>query len=127
MSSTSTGGRTLDSCTVRNPSIRSPIAPRHSHTVLIPPSDACPADLQLMHTLQWPSLTVQWLPGRQRDPDDNFSTQQCLLGTHTSGTDTDYVIIAGAWLDVCSGHRLRAAVPFDNSGRGREHPACRYA
>jgi hypothetical protein len=38
-------------------------------------------DVVLSHALEWPSLTVQWMPD-SRDEDD-FSVQRLLLGTHT--------------------------------------------
>ena len=38
-------------------------------------------DLVLAHALEWPSLTVQWLPRRQLT--DTLSCQRLLLGTHS--------------------------------------------
>ena len=41
-------------------------------------------DLVVTHALEWPSLTVQWLPDRVEDPGKDYSTQKLILGTHTS-------------------------------------------
>jgi histone-binding protein RBBP4 len=40
-------------------------------------------DLVMAHALEWPSLTVQWLPTRTLN--DQTSCQKLLLGTHSPG------------------------------------------
>mmetsp|Transcript_5355 Transcript_5355/g.20004 ORF Transcript_5355/g.20004 Transcript_5355/m.20004 type:complete len:427 (-) Transcript_5355:94-1374(-) len=49
-------------------------------------------DLVLTHALEWPSLTVQWLPTVQKK--DNFQKQKIILGTHTSNQEQNYLMIA---------------------------------
>lgn len=46
--------------------------------------------------LKWPTLTVQWLPGYQLGAEG--LEQSLLLGTHTSGEDTDYLKYASTTL-----------------------------
>jgi hypothetical protein len=36
-----------------------------------------------------------FLQGKQQEDDANFSIQQCILGTHTSGAAQNYLILAG--------------------------------
>ncbi|GAA0173884.1 hypothetical protein LIER_27394 [Lithospermum erythrorhizon] len=45
-------------------------------------------DLSISHALEWPSLTVDWLPDREELSDKNYSVQRMVLGTHISD-DTD--------------------------------------
>uniref|UniRef100_A0A0E0Q3U9 Histone-binding protein RBBP4-like N-terminal domain-containing protein n=1 Tax=Oryza rufipogon TaxID=4529 RepID=A0A0E0Q3U9_ORYRU len=40
-------------------------------------------DLVISQPLEWPSLTVQWLPSHSRSPDSTLS-YRLILGTHTS-------------------------------------------
>lgn len=47
--------------------------------------------------LTWPSLTVQWLPEHKVNPEGEIDAK-LLLGTHTSGEDTDYLKIASTQL-----------------------------
>eukprot|EP01083_Nonionella_stella_P094325 264590_1 len=54
-------------------------------------------DLVLSSALEWPSLTVEWLPDKRVvcDPNDvNYSIQRMLIGTHTNDTERDYLMIA---------------------------------
>lgn len=46
--------------------------------------------------LTWPSLTVQWLPDQEIT--STGINQRLILGTHTSGEDTDYLKIASTQL-----------------------------
>ncbi|CAI5757494.1 unnamed protein product [Candida verbasci] len=46
--------------------------------------------------LLWPSLTIQWFPNYSRDEDDDILINaQLLIGTNTSGQETNYLKIAG--------------------------------
>eukprot|EP01018_Ginkgo_biloba_P032416 Gb_32820 [translate_table: standard] len=54
-------------------------------------------DLVITHALEWPSLTVQWLPARQ---DKDFAAQQVILGTHTSDNEPNYLILAEVQLQL---------------------------
>eukprot|EP01114_Cavostelium_apophysatum_P011149 TRINITY_DN2533_c0_g1_i1.p1 TRINITY_DN2533_c0_g1~~TRINITY_DN2533_c0_g1_i1.p1 ORF type:complete len:421 (-),score=103.63 TRINITY_DN2533_c0_g1_i1:37-1299(-) len=51
-------------------------------------------DLVMTHALEWPSLTVQWLPDKKPVPSKDCSVQRLLLGTHTSGEEQNYLMIA---------------------------------
>mmetsp|Transcript_3828 Transcript_3828/g.12528 ORF Transcript_3828/g.12528 Transcript_3828/m.12528 type:complete len:97 (-) Transcript_3828:1430-1720(-) len=50
-------------------------------------------ELLLAHGLEWPSLTVQWLPPTHLNTIDHV-THQLLLGTHTSRNEQNYLMIA---------------------------------
>lgn len=54
-------------------------------------------DVVITHALEWPSLTVQFLPDKVTNPDQIHSTQRLLLGTHTSDGETNFLLIA----EVC--------------------------
>ncbi|EZF29377.1 histone acetyltransferase type B subunit 2, partial [Trichophyton interdigitale H6] len=51
-------------------------------------------DMILSTALEWPTLTAQWLPDKQEDPDKSYSTHRLLLGTHTSSEAQNYLQIA---------------------------------
>ena len=51
-------------------------------------------DLVMTHALEWPSLTVQWLPERFTPPGRDYTRQKMILGTHTSGGEQNYLMIA---------------------------------
>jgi len=51
----------------------------------------------MTHALEWPSLTVQWLPDK-KDSDKDYSQQRMILGTHTSSNDPNFLLIAEAHL-----------------------------
>ena len=47
----------------------------------------------MTHALEWPSLTVQWLPDVQRGENADYIVHRLLLGTHTSD-EMNHVMIA---------------------------------
>ncbi|KAG2022679.1 histone acetyltransferase type B subunit 2, variant 2 [Coprinopsis cinerea AmutBmut pab1-1] len=51
-------------------------------------------DLVITHALDWPSLTCQWFPDKEQNPNKPYTTHRLLLGTHTSGQAQDYLQIA---------------------------------
>eukprot|EP01029_Cantina_marsupialis_P025588 TRINITY_DN677_c0_g1_i2.p1 TRINITY_DN677_c0_g1~~TRINITY_DN677_c0_g1_i2.p1 ORF type:complete len:443 (+),score=162.50 TRINITY_DN677_c0_g1_i2:28-1329(+) len=53
-------------------------------------------DMVLMHGLEWPSLTVQWIHDekKQISEDKEFSTQKVILGTHASEGEQNHLIVA---------------------------------
>ncbi|KAG2388724.1 hypothetical protein C9374_000163 [Naegleria lovaniensis] len=55
-------------------------------------------DLIITHALEWPSLTVEWLPEKRQH--DTHSTQKLILGTHTSQSEQNYLLIAEAELPI---------------------------
>lgn len=50
-------------------------------------------DMLFSHVLQWPSLSVQWFPDARRDEGAGKTVQRLLLSTHTSGSETEYIVI----------------------------------
>lgn len=46
----------------------------------------------MTHALEWPSLTVQWLPDVQRTEGNDYTTHRLILGTHTSDEQNHLVI-----------------------------------
>ncbi|GLT86079.1 hypothetical protein SLE2022_042420 [Rubroshorea leprosula] len=57
-------------------------------------------DLLISHPLEWPSLTVHWVPLSPVPctADPTFGVHKLVLGTHTSGGATDFLMIAEALL-----------------------------
>jgi histone-binding protein RBBP4 len=53
-------------------------------------------DFVLTHSLEWPSLTCQWLP-TLRNAGDNATEHSLLLGTHTTG-EQNYLMIGSCAL-----------------------------
>mmetsp|Transcript_29966 Transcript_29966/g.41828 ORF Transcript_29966/g.41828 Transcript_29966/m.41828 type:complete len:439 (-) Transcript_29966:88-1404(-) len=51
-------------------------------------------DIVMTHALEWPSLTVQWLPDKVTPPDKDYSIQRLILGTHTSDNENNHLMIA---------------------------------
>ena len=51
-------------------------------------------DLAMTHALEWPSLTVQWFPEVTTPADRPVSMHKMLLGTHTSGAEANYLMVA---------------------------------
>ena len=50
-------------------------------------------DMVNVHALEWPSLTVQWLPDQVQPAGKNYRENRCILGTHTAD-DQNYLMIA---------------------------------
>ena len=50
-------------------------------------------DLVFTHALEWPSLTVQWLPDITIDKERDVSIQKIILGTHTSCDEPNHLMI----------------------------------
>ena len=55
-------------------------------------------DLVMTHALEWPSLTVQWFPESLAKPDKDCTMHKIVLGTHTSGTEPNYLMVADVLL-----------------------------
>mmetsp|Transcript_5612 Transcript_5612/g.9821 ORF Transcript_5612/g.9821 Transcript_5612/m.9821 type:complete len:433 (+) Transcript_5612:64-1362(+) len=51
-------------------------------------------DLVMTHALEWPSLTVQWLPEIKKPEGKDYSIQKMILGTHTSNAEQNHLMIA---------------------------------
>ena len=50
-------------------------------------------DFVLTHSLEWPSLTVEWLPQRKQVTKTAVQ-HELLLGTHTSSGEQNYLMVA---------------------------------
>ena len=50
-------------------------------------------DTVITHSLEWPSLTVEWMPDGVVSR-DNLETHKMVLGTHTSGEEPNYLMVA---------------------------------
>ncbi|KAA8546113.1 hypothetical protein F0562_020436 [Nyssa sinensis] len=56
-------------------------------------------DLIISHSLEWPSLTVEWLPSPpQPDADGSCAIHKLILGTHTSDDFPNFLMVANAYL-----------------------------
>lgn len=51
-------------------------------------------DMVITHALEWPTLTLQWMPDKEVFADKGFTRHRFLMGTHTSGQDNNYLQIA---------------------------------
>lgn len=50
--------------------------------------------------LTWPSLTIQWLPENKTNEAEGLIDAKLLLGTHTSGEDTNYLKLASTQIPL---------------------------
>jgi histone-binding protein RBBP4 len=50
-------------------------------------------DLVMTHALEWPSLTVQWLPDVTKHEGKDYTTHRLILGTHTSDEQNHLLIV----------------------------------
>lgn len=57
-------------------------------------------DLVITHALEWPSLTVQWLPTREEAGGKDYSMQRLIVGTHTSDNEPNYLMLAQVQLPL---------------------------
>ena len=66
-------------------------------------------DIIMSSALEWPSLTVQWLPTKKIIKDNNmdYSIQKLILGTHTSNNNLNYLIIAEIRLPTINSETLQ--------------------
>jgi len=54
-------------------------------------------DLVMTHALEWPSLTVQWLPDYEKPEGKDYTVHRLILGTHTSD-EQNHLVIASVQL-----------------------------
>eukprot|EP01038_Epipyxis_sp_PR26KG_P004036 gene4036-5773_t len=57
-------------------------------------------DMVMTHALEWPSLTVEWLPNAPTKTDRDVNIHKLILGTHTSGEEQNYLMIADVLLPL---------------------------
>ncbi|KAJ3183973.1 Histone-binding protein rbbp4 [Gaertneriomyces sp. JEL0708] len=60
-------------------------------------------DVVVTHALEWPTLTVQWLPDIERPEGKDYTLQRMIIGTHTSNTEQNYLQIAQVQLPSGTG------------------------
>nr|XP_039268179.1 histone-binding protein RBBP4-like [Styela clava] len=60
-------------------------------------------DLVMTHALEWPSLTVQWLPDVTRPENKEYTVHRVILGTHTTD-EQNHLIIGSVQLPTDDGH-----------------------
>lgn len=67
--------------------------------------------------LTWPSLTIQWLPNHTTQ--DGVINTSLLLGTHTSGNDTNYLKVAETQISAdgtaTANSRIKITKKFENT------------
>jgi histone-binding protein RBBP4 len=51
-------------------------------------------DCCITHVLEWPSMTVQWLPFVDQSEESKFIRNKMIIGTQTSGEESNYLMIA---------------------------------
>nr|SCA59490.1 CAF1-55DUP [Drosophila subobscura] len=64
------------------------------------------------HVLEWPSFTVQWLPGAIRQDGDEYSMHRLILGTDTANKVPNHLMIAS--LPIPSEDAQTARSHYDN-------------
>jgi len=50
-------------------------------------------DMVVVHALEWPTLTVDWLPTKSEGSSEGYSLHQLLIGTHTSDSEENYLMV----------------------------------
>jgi len=69
-------------------------------------------DFFISHPLQWPSLTVHWLPSSpQPHPDPSFNVHKLLLATHTAQGESNFLMLADASLPADTSQPIVATDP----------------
>jgi histone-binding protein RBBP4 len=87
-------------------------------------------DFVMTHSQEWPSLTIEWLP-TVRHINDSVSEHSLLLGTHTTGNEPNYLMVAVSGLPrgesvVDDEHRQQPRYDEDKKevgGYGQAHSA----
>jgi len=57
-------------------------------------------DMVITHALEWPSLTVHWLPLKTTPLNKQYCVEKVILGTHTSDAEQNYLMVAKVHLPV---------------------------
>jgi len=57
-------------------------------------------DTVITHALEWPSLTFEWLPTKDCPSGSDYAMHKVILGTHTSKTEQENLIIANVKLPL---------------------------
>lgn len=70
----------------------------------------------MTHALEWPSLTVQWLPDVQRVEGADYTTHRLILGTHTSD-EQNHLVIAKLLLPTDDAQFDASRYDTDRGGR----------
>lgn len=51
-------------------------------------------DIMISHTLEWPSLSIEFFPEYTISSDEEMKTHRLLMGTHTNKEEPNYIMIA---------------------------------
>ena len=73
-------------------------------------------DIIITHALEWPSLSIQWLP-EKRDTADGDTVYRLVLGTHTSGHEQNYLMLAEVTIPA-EAKEIAEAPKYDDSRKG---------
>ncbi|GAM25872.1 hypothetical protein SAMD00019534_090470, partial [Acytostelium subglobosum LB1] len=57
-------------------------------------------DMIITHALEWPSLTVNWMPFKTTPANKQYSIEKVVLGTHTSDAEQNYLMVAKVHLPI---------------------------
>ena len=76
------------------------------------------------HALEWPTLTMQWMPDKEVFSDKGFTRHRLLLGTHTSGQDNNYLQIANVNLPNTDGTTLDMKDYDEEKGEIGSYSSC---
>ncbi|CDK26004.1 unnamed protein product [Kuraishia capsulata CBS 1993] len=72
-------------------------------------------DLVYSYALEWPALTIDWLPGTSTNDDGTLSAQ-FISGTHTSGNADDYLKLYSVDLPATLAGGAAISIPSSPSG-----------
>eukprot|EP00477_Mikrocytos_mackini_P001617 GAHX01001743.1.p1 GENE.GAHX01001743.1~~GAHX01001743.1.p1 ORF type:complete len:383 (-),score=64.99 GAHX01001743.1:34-1182(-) len=75
-------------------------------------------DVMISHMLEWPSLTLEWFPEYTLSSSKDFITHRLLLGTHTNGTEPNYILISNVSIPNLSSPSIKANTATQGSYKG---------
>lgn len=81
-------------------------------------------DLVMTHALEWPSLTVEWLPDARYLKGHYCTEQRLIAGTHTNGAEPNYLMVVHARLpfsgDIVESNRSSIKTSSTNVSEEKE-------
>ncbi|CAG9329603.1 unnamed protein product [Blepharisma stoltei] len=57
-------------------------------------------DALITHVLEWPSLSVDWLPSKESRSNCDYTVQKLVIGSHTSKAEQEQLIVASVKLPL---------------------------
>lgn len=80
-------------------------------------------DMVMTHSLEWPSLTCQWLPVVKQPEGQPTEEHSLLLGTHTTG-EQNYLMVGSVILPKSDANTVvKSGTANSNNGSGNSNPA----